>query len=380
VSIASQNRLLLASVHSFFNYFCSLLITAIRRSTPRLRFAGATTAIGMIAFLLAVETSAFSAEHLDAFHYNRLLGRGINLGNALDAPREGAWGVTLKSKYFQDISDAGFNSVRIPIRWSSHAGTQPPYAIQPMFFSRVDWAIKQALSRGLVAIIDVHHYDEMHKDPVEHLPRLVGMWRQIAQHYRDYPDRLYFELLNEPFDQLTDDQWRGIFPKLLQAVRETNPTRTVIVGPAYWNDLRHLAELHLPEEDRHLIATFHYYSPFQFTHQGASFVPGSDAWKGKTWTDSAQEREALARDFDIAAAWAAQNRRPLYVGEFGSYQEADIASRVRWTGAVVSEARKRGFSWAYWEFCSTFGAYDPVALTWRQPLLRSLINTGNGKD
>ena len=65
--------------------------------------------------------------------------------------------------------------------------------------------------------------------------------------------------------------------------------------------------------------------------------------------------------------------RPLYVGEFGSYQGADMKSRVQWTQAVVGEARKRKFSWAYWEFCSSFGVHDPIALAWREPLLQSLM-------
>jgi endoglucanase len=379
MSTIFPSSFLIANVYASFNHFCEFLFIGIRRSGHRLQFTGARTVIIIATGLLALHTFAFSAED-EAVHYNRLLGRGINLGNALDAPREGAWGVTLKSKYFQDIKDAGFNSVRIPIRWSAHASTQLPYTIEPMFFSRVDWAVNQALSRGLVAIINVHHYQEMHTNPAEHLPRLVGLWRQIAEHYRSYPDRLYFELLNEPADRLTDDQWQDAFPKVLEVVRETNPTRIVIVGPAYWNHISHLPNLRLPEEDRHLIATFHYYSPFQFTHQGANHVPGSDAWKGKTWTGSTQDREALARDFDMAATWAAQNRRHLYLGEFGSYQAADMTSRAQWTRAVVGEARKHSFSWAYWEFCSTFGAYDPIALSWRQPLLQSLMGTGNDRD
>lgn len=350
--------------------------TAMPRSAIRLQCVEMTAALAMLALLSAIYTSALGAED-EAFHYNDLLGQGINLGAALEAPREGAWGVTLKSQYFRAIKSAGFSSVRIPIRWSAHAGGRPPYAIDPMFFSRVDWVINQALSRDLTTIINVHHYEEMYKNPIEHLPRLVGIWNQIAQRYRGYPDRLYFELLNEPFDELTDERWQTVFPELLRAVRETNPTRVVIVGPGYWNGFGHLDQLHLPEEDRRLIATFHYYSPFQFTHQGAGWVSGSDAWKGTIWTGSAQEREALAQDFDKAAAWATKNRRPLYVGEFGSYQEADMESRVQWTQAVVNEARKHKFSWAYWEFCSNFGVYDPVTSAWRKPLLQSLMSGAN---
>src|ERR1700681_3953301 len=81
-----------------------------------------TGVILAIAVLAATTTSAFPQDD-DAFHYNRLLGRGINLGNALDAPQEGAWGVTLEADYFRLIQEAGFNSVRIPIRWSAHAST-----------------------------------------------------------------------------------------------------------------------------------------------------------------------------------------------------------------------------------------------------------------
>ena len=45
----------------------------------------------------------------DAHAYNRLLGRGINLGNALEAPTEGSWGVTLQASYFEVIKAAGFD-------------------------------------------------------------------------------------------------------------------------------------------------------------------------------------------------------------------------------------------------------------------------------
>ena len=147
-----------------------------------------------IALVAATGTLAFAQDD-DAFYSNRLLGRGINLGNALDGPREGAWGVTLEADYFRVIKEAGFNSVRIPIRWSAHASTAAPYDIETDFFRRVDWAIGQALSRNLAAVINVHHYEEMNKDPVQSLPRLVELWQQISLRYQNQPNSLMFELL-----------------------------------------------------------------------------------------------------------------------------------------------------------------------------------------
>ncbi len=103
------------------------------------------------AFVAVLAANAGAAEPKDAFDYNRLLGRGMNLGNALEAPNEGEWGLTLKEDYFEAIRRAGFDSVRIPIRWSAHAGAYAPYTIDERFFSRVDWAantIEQARSRA----------------------------------------------------------------------------------------------------------------------------------------------------------------------------------------------------------------------------------------
>src|SRR5262245_61215606 len=77
---------------------------------------------------------------------NAKLGRGINLGNALEAPREGAWGVTLKAEYFAAIKKAGFATVRLPVKWSAHASSDAPYTIDPKFAERVDWAVDQALA------------------------------------------------------------------------------------------------------------------------------------------------------------------------------------------------------------------------------------------
>jgi endoglucanase len=304
---------------------------------------------------------------------NQKLGRGINLGNALEAPREGAWGVTLKADYFKAIKDAGFDSVRLPVRWSAHAQAEAPYTLDPKFAERVDWAIDQALANKLNIVVNVHHYDEMDASPDKHLPRLVGLWEQIAARYKDRPAGVYFELFNEPHDKFVDDRWNAAIPALLQAVRKTNPTRPVIVGPPFWNGIWALDKLKPPKDDKHLILTVHYYDPFEFTHQGASWVKGSDKWKGRTWTSSDAEKAAVRKSLEKAAAWAKERGLPVYLGEFGAYQAADMESRARWTRFVAATAEQLGFSWAYWEFCAGFGAYDAQANAWRGPLKTALL-------
>src|SRR5215472_9925323 len=80
------------------------------------------------------------------------LRRGLNLGNALDAPNEGEWGVVLAGSDFVAVKQAGFDHVRLPVRFSAHADATPPYQIQPAFLLRVDWAVDQALANGLAIV------------------------------------------------------------------------------------------------------------------------------------------------------------------------------------------------------------------------------------
>jgi endoglucanase len=184
---------------------------------------------------------------------------------------------------------------------------------------------------------------------------------------------LLFELLNEPHDKLVDDKWNAVIPQVLKAVRATNPTRAVIVGPPFWNGIWALPKLKLPD-DPNLILTVHFYDPFKFTHQGAPWA-AEDVRKlnGLKWEGTESELKAIRKSFDEASAWAKKHNRPVYLGEFGTFEKADITSRAKWTGAVVHEAEARGFSWAYWEFAAGFGAYDSAAKAWRETLLKALI-------
>src|SRR5690606_20082043 len=103
--------------------------------------------------------------------------------------------------------------------------------------------------------------------------------------------------------------------------------------------------------------TVHMYEPFQFTHQGASWVNGADAWRGRRWTGSESERAFVTGILERASSWGEANNRPIFVGEFGAYSAADMESRALWTAHVARECERLGMSWAYWEFMSGFGLY-----------------------
>jgi endoglucanase len=305
------------------------------------------------------------------------LRRGVNMGNMLEAPNEGEWGVTVQEEYFDLIKEAGFDFVRLPVRWSAHSDETWSYmsgtaffTIDPSFFARVDEVIGWALERDLAIIIDFHHYEEMMVEP--HEERFLFIWRQIAEHYQDYPPEVIFELLNEPTNNINAPLWNIYVHDALKVIRESNPTRTVIFGPVNWNAYDWITTLDVPH-DEHIIVTFHYYLPFEFTHQGAEWVAGSEHWLGTTWPDNEERKREITRDFELVAEWAKRHNVRILLGEFGAYSRAPQDSRVRWTEYVAREAERHGFAWSYWEFAAGFGIYDPDAKIWREELLKALI-------
>jgi len=329
-------------------------------------------AFAVTLLFLVAQTGAIAA---DAEKFNRRLGLGMNLGNALEAPKEGAWGLTIKPEYFKTIKSAGFSHVRIPICWSAHAKADAPYTIDPEFLLRVDEVVHEALSNNLMVVIDMHHYQEFEQNPGKHKDRFLSMWEQIAQHFHNASPNLAFEIYNEPGRGLTEEVWNKLLLQALQVIRTSNPDRCVIIGPGQFNSLYSLVALKVPENDHNLIVTIHYYAPFNFTHQGAPWVgPESAKWIGTTWGGDANDRAKLAACLDITKQWREQNMKPIYVGEFGAFSKADVKSRERWTRAVSEAAAARKFSAAYWEFGSGFGAYDIHTNSWHEELLKALID------
>ncbi len=307
----------------------------------------------------------------DAFAMNQRIGRGINMGNMFESPRSRPWG-KLEIGYFDLIKEAGFNSIRLPVRWSDYTATNAPYLIEPDFLAQIDTIIEEALKRKLIVILNIHHYIEFMEAPEEHTDRLLSIWRQLSVYYKAAPQALCFEVLNEPTGNLTENIWNRVQNDAIQLIRRTNPQRTIFVAPLGWNRIHYLKKLELPADDRNLIASVHFYEPFHFTHQGAGWV-NNNIPVGTPWSGTDEERSTLQVDLDEAVRWSKEHHIPINVGEFGAYSKADMESRIRWTSFLRREIEKRGFSWNYWEFCSSFGAYDPDAESWRSELLNALV-------
>jgi endoglucanase len=275
-----------------------------------------------------------------------------------------------QSRHFGIIKEGGFDTVRINLygfRQMDDKGV-----LNPKWFATLDGLVDEAVKQGLHVILDMHDYERCFEDVQRCRRQVLGFWEQVAEHYQAAPRNVMFEILNEP-NRAMNDHWNGLLADALAVIRRTNPTRNVLIGPAFWNNISWLEKLKLPAADRHIIVSIHYYEPHRFTHQGASW--GDPEWRslsGIRW-GAPGDYAKIERDFDVAPAWARKEDRPVFLGEFGAYDRAPQEDRIKYTAAVARAAEKRGWAFAYWQFDSNFIVYDIDRDAWNEPIYRALV-------
>lgn len=323
----------------------------------------------------AVPVSATARQRVQA------MGRGINFGNMLDAPSEGTWGLTVEDRFIDLVGKPDFvQSVRLPVRWSNHASTDALASIDAAFMQRVGYVVRRLLDKGVTVVLDMHHYRQLDGDTLDKgetavAPevvevRFLSMWRQIARHFADFDQRLVFEIYNEPHGRL-NARWNDLMSRALRAIRESNPDRTVVVGPTQWNSAHALPQLELPP-DPNLVLTVHHYEPFAFTHQGAEWA--SPSLPTGISCCSTVQHQKMTDLLDLAIRGAQRLNRPLFVGEFGAYEKAALPHRISYLQAMRTAMEERQLPWMYWELAAGFGVYDRKAGAMRTELKAALYD------
>ena len=310
------------------------------------------------------------------FERNRNIGRGMNFGNALEGPAEGDWGLTIQESYIQAVKDAGFNSVRLPVCWSAHTENYPPYTIDQIFLERVKEITDWCFDRDLMVIVTIHHFNDLYDYPDSSIFRSMyfAIWEQLTGYFMNYNhDKLIFEILNEPHNNLTADKWNALLAEILEEIRSKDTDRTIIIDVPDWAHHRSITKLVIPEEEKNAIISIRYYLPYEFTHQGAHWAAGSEKWLGTSWTGTNKEKSTVNKDLKFVKDWAEQHNRPITVGEFGSIIYADGNSRVTWTKYVRTKFEENGFSWCYFDFGVLFKVYNIEDNTWDEELRVALL-------
>lgn len=336
--------------------------------------------------LFCIGSHLLSAQSL-AFQRAASLQHGINLSGWFASSGD------LSPQHFESftnandlkaIHDMGFDFVRLgiaPELIERHGQVAPAY---PEALAQLDRAVQEALDNHLEVMLCLFPNDEYkHNLSTDRgVDDFVQIWRILATHFAasDH-DRIFYELINEP--EVPDPyRWMGIQAHAEEAIRQIDTDHTIIATAANYSGLPDILQLE-PLRDANVIYNFHFYEPYQFTHQGASW--GADDWiyyKDIPYPATASEldsqmknvpgdlarynlylygvtgwsSESIAGRIAFAAAWARERNVPLICNEFGAYRDtADPASRARWIHDVRSALETNHIGWAMWDYRGNFG-------------------------
>jgi endoglucanase len=289
---------------------------------------------------------------------------------------------------FQKIAAMGFDHVRIPIDevqlWDStgHKETEA--------FSLLHQAIRWAVESKLRVIVDLHiirsHYFNAGSNPLwtneAEQEKLVAFWRQLSDELHSYSNAwVAYEILNEAVAPDPED-WNKLIAKVMASLRTKEPERTVVIGSNMWQTAGTFPSLKLPENDKHIILSFHFYTPMALTHHLASWTqiaeykgpvqyPGQivDTSAYRTLSASATTfmrdvangyftKDTLEKVIAPAIAVATAKKLPLYCGEFGIYPTIPEEPKLRWYSDLCEIMLKHNIAYCHWNYKADFPVVD----------------------
>lgn len=199
------------------------------------------------------------------------------------------------------VAAAGFNALRLSVRWYPHFTDTANAVVDTTWLARVKEITDWGLDNDMQVMINTDHEEwlELHPyyaDSASVFHKERNLWRQIADYFRDYDDRLAFCATGEPhagefFSKPTEEnlyvqnRMNQVFVDAVRSTGGRNSQRNLIVQ-TYQTDPRLIPEAFVKPVDPaegHLIVEIHYYYPFQYT------IKGWNRFYGKKYEDVGEE-------------------------------------------------------------------------------------------
>lgn len=292
---------------------------------------------------------------------------------------------------FKELSTWNIDHIRLPIDYNLLEDDNGNYLNSGLQYLQkvVDWCEKY----GLNLIIDLHKtygfsFDSgecqngfFEDDKLQE--RFYKLWEHLAKHFGKYYNRVAFELLNEVTDKSYSTIWNSISNNCIKRIRAIAPDTYILIG-GYWNNsVEAIPDLPLPYDDK-IVYNFHCYEPLIFTHQGAYWVDNMPANFRLSYPDTTEHYQELENSFNLpiqsvlsksktatvgteffewqfaqAVKVAEERNVPLYCGEYGVINLADLDSTLEWYKNIHLAFEKFGIGRSAWCYKSLdFGLID----------------------
>ena len=333
-----------------------------------------------LSILLGVTLLLFSCKESDS-EREFTVNNGVNISHWLSqSSRRGeartAW-FTRDDVAF--LARLGYDHLRIPIdeeQMFTETGEKDPEAFR-LLHNALEWCAEF----NLKAVVDLHILRSHHfNNAVKPLfteeaaqDQFYNCWRALSGELKKYPNnRIAYELMNEPVAD-EPEIWNVIVNRCLSAVRELEPQRVVIIGSNRWQSYSTVKDLRLPETDKRIIISFHYYEPFLLTHYRAGWTdlkdlsvpvhyPGQliDDADLETFAASGRKNETydidvIEKHFKQVLETASRYGLKVYCGEYGCIHGAPHNDKIRWYKDVNTLFDRYRIARANWDYKGSFG-------------------------
>ncbi len=316
----------------------------------------------------------------EAMDFLKKLGFGWNLGNTFDAEKgdwnrkademtvETSWGNPKTSEAMIDaLCQAGFTTIRVPVSWHDHV-SGADYEISERWLARVQEVVNWAYDRGMHVILNIHHDESQFQPSSAHYEEsahyIACVWKQLADRFRDYDERLIMESMNEPrllgsryewsFDPNAADcqdaadclnRLNQLFVDTVRAAGGQNADRYLMV-PAYCaapeNAVRDSFVLPADSAENKIIVSVHAYTPYAFALQ----MPGTSEFK----LGYASDTQPIVVFMNNLYSKYIVNGIPVVIGEFGAMiKNGNHQARTDWTAFYAATASARNLPVLWWD-------------------------------
>lgn len=355
--------------------------------------------VGMISLLFIVgmfgmPSTSVGQESTDLEKRVENLARGINLTRWM-WPSTGALS-PLETRFddedFTLIKSLGFNHVRIPIDMPAVFDEDSDNLLNEDALPIMDEGFRKILSYDLALVVDLHsvsqregssNYSGALASDEEYVETFIQFWKSFAKHLKKFdPDKVFLEIMNEPVFRGNEEKWFPIQERLVKTIRSVAPKHTILVSGAQWANRVSLMQME-PLSDPNIVYKFHYYSPFFFTHQGATW--SSDVVKPmrnvpypstpdnvkeaieqledegpknalKRYGEERWNAKKMEEEIEEVADWASKHGLFLCCNEFGVYNRySPPEDRTQWHHDLRIALEKYNIGWTKWEYDRGFG-------------------------
>lgn len=346
-----------------------------------------------------------------AINFVENLDAGWNLGNTLDAHIDGQTGLSTETSWgrprttramMAGLKASGITTVRIPVTWHNHVDAA--FTVDESWMDRVIEVVNYALDEDLYVIINIHHDDdkEYYFPDGAHAARSIEfvtrIWKQIALMFRNYDERLIFEILNEPRLKGYSNEWvwddsdsklresarviGQLEQSALTVIRETgsnNENRYVMITPyvaSPWAANSSHFSIPTDTADDKLILSVHAYTPYVFAMQDPGVSTFTNAHRSEIDSFMSMLNNKFVQGLGI----------PVIIGEYGATNKNNLDQRVAWFSHYCGKAASYGMSTILWDnghhavpvsgkFSELYGFYNRTAQSWYFPsILDAIVN------